>query len=213
MDTILSADYLSINIRYMGILLCFIVSLVVVRKTPHRRDAYHQAVCLFFAVIADFFLLYTEFFLVGIMIFWGAHICAIRRYRIKLFFPSLIIAVVCGTMCLILAGKGDFAVAGTGDFAVNAASFIYGLFISLATVSTFFYRQEKINNICSRLGMCLFVACDINVALFNILPHDAFAFSVAARLMWTFYLPAQMLLSLSAADFKTKLQSYKKDLM
>jgi hypothetical protein len=47
--------------------------------------------------------------------------------------------------------------------------------------------------------MILFLCCDINVAIFNTAPPDTTLYSISAPLMWLFYLPAQILLSLSAA--------------
>ena len=52
----------------------------------------------------------------------------------------------------------------------------------------------------SRLGMLLFIACDINVLLKNIIPRGNVLFTVSIVLMWAFYLPAQTLLALSATD-------------
>jgi len=211
MEYVFSSELLNVNLRYLGILLCLIMSLVVLRKTPYRRDAYHQVICLLFAVVADFFLLYTKFFLVGIMIFWCAHICAIRRYRIRLFFPAVTVAVIGGAVCGIFAGIGDtivrtvpflsFLTLGSGEMLVNIAAFFYAVFILTATVATFFYPQAKANNICSRLGMSLFVACDINVLLFNTMSHDSPLFGLVSQLMWIFYLPSQILLSISANNF------------
>ena len=198
METLLSADNLSVNLRYLGILLCLILSLLVAWKTPNKRDAYHQAACLLFAVIADYFLLYTEYFLAGIMIFWCAHLCAIRRYRKKLFLPVVIMTAIAGIICCIL----NLAAKNINATALLVASAIYAILISTATISTFFYKQAPINNVCSRLGMCLFILCDINVVLFNTLPHDVLQYGIASKLMWVFYLPAQILLSVSAYDFK-----------
>jgi hypothetical protein len=64
------------------------------------------------------------------------------------------------------------------------------------------------------LGMFLFLACDINVALFNITkfvpPTNEIIFKLqytAFVLIWFFYLPSQILLSMSGYSYKKIFQS------
>ncbi|MDI9497192.1 MAG: hypothetical protein QM270_01735 [Bacillota bacterium] len=48
-----------------------------------------------------------------------------------------------------------------------------------------------------RAGMLLFLACDLNVLLFNLLPATSLLWRLASVLMWFFYLPSQLLLALA----------------
>ena len=48
-----------------------------------------------------------------------------------------------------------------------------------------------------RLGIMLFLACDLNVLFFNVLPAGHVLVRAASVLMWFFYLPSQLLLALA----------------
>ncbi len=48
-----------------------------------------------------------------------------------------------------------------------------------------------------RAGMLLFLACDLNVLLYNLLPASSLLWRLASVLMWFFYLPSQLLLVLA----------------
>jgi hypothetical protein len=79
----------------------------------------------------------------------------------------------------------------------------YTLLIVSATIAAYRRRQARANNILSRLGMTLFLLCDVNVLLWN-LQRVADMTAIPAwtgTLIWTFYLPAQTMLALSAYDF------------
>ena len=65
------------------------------------------------------------------------------------------------------------------------------------------------SNVLFAMGMVLFLLCDINVGLFNlsgfiVMPDGlaTFANSVSAILMWTFYAPSQLLITLSICYHK-----------
>jgi len=53
------------------------------------------------------------------------------------------------------------------------------------------------------IGMVLFLLCDINVALYNILNEGLF-YNISSISMWLFYLPSQVLLSLSGYKYNLK---------
>ncbi|MDR0596439.1 MAG: hypothetical protein LBG50_02750, partial [Clostridiales Family XIII bacterium] len=80
---------------------------------------------------------------------------------------------------------------------------LYAALIITATVTAFVRKQARVNNLLSRLGMVLFVLCDINVFLWNSREMGALTDIPAwtYMLMWAFYLPAQTMLALSALDF------------
>ncbi|MDI9469129.1 MAG: hypothetical protein QM296_02870 [Bacillota bacterium] len=48
-----------------------------------------------------------------------------------------------------------------------------------------------------RAGMLLFLACDIHVLFYNVLPETHLLWRMASVLMWFFYLPSQLLLALA----------------
>ena len=79
--------------------------------------------------------------------------------------------------------------------------------ISLLNLLTAFYFVNLVFNLLSSLsnpyqkvmsiGLFLFMCCDICVGLFNILSYGK-AYEIVAFMMWVFYLPSQVLISLSA---------------
>ena len=52
------------------------------------------------------------------------------------------------------------------------------------------------------VGLTLFVGCDVCVGLFNALPPGSPPYSAASVGMWFFYLPSQVLITLSALPGK-----------
>jgi hypothetical protein len=186
------------DVKYTGILLCLAVSVCVWKHPSRKLDATLQSAALACAVAADYFLLFTSHFTVGIAIFCGAHLTALIRYRRRWFIPGAILTVagLCAWLFLYESGQSQIALT------VMAA--IYGVLILSVTVGTFRAKQNRINNILSRTGMILFVLCDLNVAVFNLLPSDGSLYAAASVLMWAFYLPAQTLLALSAYRFSSR---------
>jgi hypothetical protein len=77
----------------------------------------------------------------------------------------------------------------------------YGVLIFGVLTATFFAEQPQINTLFSRLGMILFICCDVNVFFSNFLSAGTVYYEPALVLMWVFYLPAQTLLALSAVSY------------
>ena len=177
-------------LKYAGIISCLFICIFALSH-PRREVAGIQAIVFAFTLGADFFLLFTPFFAVGAAVFCGAHICALLRYRPRVLLP----ACICAAAVFIIAATVLHLPMAT---AVPCA---YTVLIISVTISTFFADQPRLNAIFSRLGMLLFIACDINVAFFNALPSENILHTAAIFLMWGFYLPAQTLLALSATSF------------
>jgi hypothetical protein len=184
----------------------------------YRRDARLQVVIFAFTLAADFLILFTPHFTTGIAVFCGAHLTATYRYagaptarKVAVIAGAVGAAIVTiATTSGVLSATGPQNLSASGSTAAApllyaAAATPYALLIAAATVSAYRRRQARANNLLSRLGMTLFVLCDINVLLWNLrrgidmteIP------SWTGILIWTFYLPAQTMLALSAYDFET----------
>jgi hypothetical protein len=181
------------TVKYAGLIVCAVIALVVWRMTPRKRDGRLQVVTFCFTVIADYFLLFTDDFAIGVIIFWGAHLSALVRYRRQWLQIGIALTGVGAVICTIMA------LTGRSIAVLYTACIVYAVLILSVTVAAFLYKQPKAANICSRLGMVLFLCCDINVAIFNTATPDTPLYNTSAPLMWLFYLPAQILLSLSAS--------------
>ena len=178
-------------LKYAGIISCLFICIFALSQ-ERGRVARLQAFVLAFTLAADFLLLFTQFFTAGLLIFLAAHICALIRYRPRFILP----ACVCAGVVSLIAGLA----LNLPPPAVIAC--IYAVLIISVTVSTFFAEQPEINAFFSRLGMCLFIICDINVAIFNSASPGLTVHTASSVLMWAFYLPAQTLLALSATTFR-----------
>jgi hypothetical protein len=169
---------------------------------PLFRAARIQTIVFCLTLAADFFLLFTPFAEAGLFIFFGAHMAALIRYKPKWAIPVGIFAAAAFCAALIAAPR-LFRMDAPFSLFLAACS-CYVVLIASVTASALFAKQPRANALCSRLGMLLFLACDVNVAIFNAgepghPPHTA-----AIVLMWLFYLPAQTLLALSACKWYTK---------
>jgi len=200
---------ISAVLKYAGILSCLGIAFFVRARAFKLRDANLQTLCLAITVVADYFLLFTDKFYLGTAIFCAAHLTALRRYSRRLLFwfgvlgtLAMAIRIITGTIEPGVGFLGGFRLLPAGLPALDGIYIGYALLITLVTIAAFLYKQPRPNRRLSSAGMCLFLLCDVNVFLFNYLPPGGHLHAAAAILMWAFYLPAQTLLSLSAAKSK-----------
>lgn len=190
--------------KYAAIISCLIICVFAYSST-RRRAARIQSIVFCITLAADFLLLFSPFFTAGVIVFLGAHLCALIRYRPRWALPAGACAAALFTAIMLYLPYRLHADTQSALFA--AVCLAYALLIISVTVSTFFAEQPRRNSLLSRLGMLLFIACDINVMVFNTLPSGSAPHTAAIVLMWAFYLPAQTLLALSAADLGERPQS------
>jgi hypothetical protein len=178
-------------LKYVSVCVCFAISLLVLRDSPYRRDARLQVVIFAFTLVADFLVLLTDHFTAGIFIFCGAHMTAAVRYGgTRRAAGAAVVAGVAFAALLIW-------------YADLSAPLPYAILIVSATAFAFQRRQARVNNLMSRLGMSLFILCDVNVLLWNLRSTGLTGIPAwTGVLMWAFYLPGQTILALSAADFE-----------
>jgi hypothetical protein len=175
-------------------------------------------------------------FSLGMAVFLGAHACAVLRYGGRPAFRKMLIAtgIAAGATAGVLLAAGEWEsiiyrhsdgladdfYEFIGDFTYYLETFAFAIFliayimlIIAATVCAFRRRQARVNNVLSRLGMCLFLCCDVNVLLMNIRDEQIAQAALGHAgpptipaltgvLIWAFYLPAQTMLALSAGDYE-----------
>jgi len=187
--------------KYAAIISCLLICVFAYSRSRERTPLI-QMIVFSVTLGADFFLLFTPYFVAGVFVFIAAHTCALIRYKPR-WSPFVgaasasvfILALYLAPRILHSNSEITLFIAVTGAYAV--------LIISVA-ISTFFAPQPRVNTLFSRFGMCLFIACDINVLIFNAIPAGATPHTASIFLMWLFYLPAQTLLALSACKWQTK---------
>ena len=182
-------------LKYSGIISCLLVCVFSYSRTRERAPRI-QTLVFCITLGADFFLLFTPLFTTGVFIFLAAHLCALIRYKPRWALTAGICSAAVFVFVMYFAQNILQANADTSLFA--AASAAYAVLIISVTISTFHAIQPRINTLFSRIGMCLFLACDVNVMIFNVFPAGMAPHTASIVLMWFFYLPAQTLLALSA---------------
>jgi len=185
-------------LKYSAIVSCLLICVFAYSRTRARAPLF-QSIVFCFTLGADIFLLFTPYFAAGVFVFLGAHLFALLRYRPRWAIPAGIAAAAVFALALLLAPR--VLRANTELSLIIAVCGAYAVLIISVTISTFHSPQPRLNTLFSRLGMCLFLACDVNVAIFNILPAGLPAHTASIILMWLFYLPAQSLLALSACHW------------
>lgn len=210
---------LSIRIKLLVVLLCFLYVLIAAIKRRSRQLIY-LIYALAFTVISDIFILLLDNYLYGVLTFiiaqqfYGIRISELyssERALVKTTNPSgyvVLRAIYQGAFTLIIC-----TILWLSDVQVDSllvASVFY--FISLCTNVV---RSVRLNILYPHrpdiryfaIGLILFLLCDINVGLFNLSDfltlNQAYEliYSISSILMWTFYAPSQVLIALSSDDY------------
>lgn len=217
---------LSTNIKFSIIILCFCYALFLA-KSADKGILFCMKTGLLFTLISDLFILVLDIYLYGVLTFilvqqiYGIRITLEEsRYadKSRALYPkktssrssellfSYVIRLVIQTfiaiaICIVLNSMGIVLEK------LLVASVFYFICIITNTVramSSSFKRPMDINIKLFAIGMVLFLLCDINVGLFNLsgflnLPEDISntIYNFSSILMWTFYAPSQVLISLS----------------
>lgn len=174
-------DLLKINsdyIKYIGIVLCFLYAIYNKKK--------YQIISMLFTLVADYFLLLkldhyemgvTSFIFAQITYYYFLGNIDKSYFNVFLFIRGFIIIV--GTLLLDITSNLTL---------LNELVLIYFSSLVFNCIQAYL-----IHNKVFAIGLTLFVCCDICVGLFNINAAN----SLAAFLMWFFYLPSQVLIVLS----------------
>jgi len=185
-------------LKYAAIISCLLICIFSYTRTRERTPLI-QTIVFCITLVADYFLLFTPYFVAGVIAFIGAHSCALIRYKPRWIVPvGACAAAVFLLVTLMAPGILHLNTELTLFIAVTAT---YAVLIINVTVSTFHSPQPRLNTLFSRVGMLLFLACDVNVMIFNAVPAGYPAHTASIVLMWLFYLPAQTLLALSASKW------------
>lgn len=178
----LPANYL----KFASIALCFLLAVNLCRTSSNKSDSRFIVGALIFTMIADIFLLFNLSHYVGILSFFIVQLIYQKRHNTRSFIFGMIIVVLTVPMTFMLPFERLHVAAGA-----------YAILILTTFVSTFWALVPRFNLRCIRLGMILFILCDIHVALYNQLPWGSSYYEVSAVAIWIFYLPSQLLLALS----------------
>jgi hypothetical protein len=186
----------SVMLKYASVLLCFANALLTGKESFEKKDTALLQAAMFVAVIADSFLLFTDCYFLGVCLFCLMQmIYIIRHSRYSKFYPKIF--KLYGAV-LIPVAVIAFVSSGIGEKTIAIAGCLYA-FLTLCSLHTAFataklkrYPPKTIALI--NAGLWLLMFCDLNVALYNTIASN----HITGLLMWFFYLPSQLLLSMSA---------------
>ena len=176
------------HFKYASIVLCFLLATLLSANSTDKWDSSLVVLALIFAMLADTFLLFTNYKIIGIFFFCLMQLTYLKRYNVRFFKAGIFFSVVAIIVHLLLPFEPLYVIAG-----------LYAYLIVSCFFATFRTKLPKFNLFCVRVGMALFILCDIHVALYNQLSSSSNYYRYVTVAMWLFYLPAQFLLAMSAS--------------
>lgn len=202
-------NYLTVDcsngIKLFSVFVCFMYLLLTFNRKSSGYDHLLMIIVIAVTFLADGTLLLTDHLEFGVFAFLIVQI--LYAYRISLFgrTGSHYWTYIFGGL-----GIGGASILIQTDVVIIAAVTGYGvLFLMniwrLMTVQTLFQQKHTL----FKIGFVLFFICDINVLVFNILSNYEISnlfYEFTRVSMWFFYLPAQVLLSISAVMENQKYQ-------
>lgn len=207
----------AIYLKFAGIILCFIYSLLPYTEINDRSDLSILRGALFFTVISDLLILMLDFYTWGVFTFCIVQLLYLIRlsrwrspFRQDKINKTIIINILrnLGIAFVVLLLLVITKIQINRLLVITAFYFISIVFNVIDAIIIAF--QDKIKyQLFFAVGMILFLCCDINVGIFNlgdfvILNSIGFSglyhFSTIA--MWMFYLPAQVGISLSKCQIR-----------
>lgn len=192
----------SIYLKYSTIVLCFILSILIGKDGYSKKDTLLLQFAKFFTLIADYYLLITANYKLGILCFCAVQIIYIIRHSLmeKSIYKNvtfIIIALIMSLLTPILVNINSFDKSLLSLGSLYGALLVTSVYCGLSTLKRGYYPKKAAFFI--SIGITLFLLCDLNVALFNIVPYiglGRYEF-FTGFLIWIFYFPSQILLSLS----------------
>ena len=197
-------DFNDINIeisnwlKYVGIIICFLASLIPIFSKNAAKTQYFIPFSLFFTLVSDYFLLINtdkNLYIFGVVIFiivqlsYFIYIETLKKNKTS-FLISLIFRIILSSILIIVLSIIRFDLLSI----VSACYFVELLMNFITSLSLI-----KINKyfLIFSIGLLLFIGCDISVGLTNLDLFEGHIKNLVSNLMWIFYLPSQVLISFS----------------
>ena len=197
-------DFNDINIeisnwlKYVGIIICFLASLIPIFSKNSAKTQYFIPFSLFFTLVSDYFLLINtdkNLYIFGVVIFiivqlsYFIYIETLKKNKTS-FLISLIFRIILSSILIIVLSIIRFDLLSI----VSACYFVELLMNFITSLSLI-----KINKyfLIFSIGLLLFIGCDISVGLTNLDLFEGHIKNLVSNLMWIFYLPSQVLISFS----------------
>lgn len=202
---------ISHKLKYISILLCLILSLLIQDTSLNFKDALLLQLGLLFTSLADLFFLLLDYYPLGVATFCLVQIIYSIRYQ-----PRRVYSTIVGFLIFIVTTAIGFLMLSIFSKDIQPLyllAFLYGILIITSLLRAIKSFEEKVfpspNRYMIVVGMILFILCDINVCL-NYLGGSTKSWCLflnkykdtCSFLIWLFYLPSQVLLGLSGYDWR-----------
>lgn len=199
-------------LKFISILLCLIMTIISRKRSLDNKDILLLQMGMATTVLADVFLLVLDsHYELGVILFSIVQIIYTIRYSsqrkcssIELYIYTFLILNFLYFIMRIFTDRVEYLIFISLFYGI---CLIYSVYRGILAYRD--KRYPKINGIMISLGMVLFLLCDMNVAVYNILGYIRisggiwdFLYEISSVSMWLYYLPSQVLLSLSGYDFK-----------
>ena len=185
------------GMKLISVWICFMYLLLSYRRNSSDRDHLLMIGVLAVTLLADTMLLFTNHLVAGLFLFIFVQL----MYGYRIYMLNHVrnhYAYYIGALGMIFLGSFFTH----NDRVLLTSVILYGVLflmnlwflVGVQTMDRQLYTLFKI-------GYILFLICDINVLSYNILPNYGISnliYEFTRVSMWLFYLPAQVLLSLSA---------------
>ena len=188
----------SSTLKYVSISLCLAFSLYCLIRKRKMANCFIP-IALVFTLISDYFLLFNtnqNLYVYGLITFiitqliYFAFILYLRKSKLELLINLLVrflLTIAALVVAFYLNYSDVLTILALAYFVELLSNFLY---------STFLIKLDK-EYLIFLLGLLLFIGCDINVGLNNVHLFEGIDYSLVNFLMWVFYLPSQVLLSLT----------------
>jgi len=204
-------------LKFTGIILCFLFTVLFPGPKEDRTDTSILRAALLFTLISDWFILILDYYVIGIITFCIVQFLYLIRLGIwrnqmdpaggaKIILKNFIRNLFFALFIIIILN----AVKIRMEWLVLVTCFYFtGILFNVWDSIIIACKSKVKNRIRYAFGMVLFLLCDINVGLFNLSGFLAsswfdliYSFSTVA--MWLFYLPAQVIISLSVGNIQNE---------
>lgn len=207
---------ISMNLKYIGIIICFLFSLLFYPWKNATLDCMLLRCALLFTVISDWYIVMRDSYFYGLITFCIVQLlylirlhCWRKEQGIRTFLISYILRNILFT--LIITGVLIFFKITLDELVFTAIFYFVSIIFNTMDAIRIQLKEKEKSYQLYAVGMVLFLLCDINVGLFNLSDFMVVEgtwfnkiYEFAAIAMWLFYLPAQVVISLSGV--KNKLQ-------
>lgn len=202
----------SMNLKFTGIILCFIITLLFYARQNITRDIRLLRCAFLFTVISDLCILILDTYFIGLITFFIVQLlylirihCWRKQQKVHTFLWTLILRNI--LVALVITGVLIVLKVSLNGLVLISIFYFVSIFFNTVDAIWVQFNVPKKQFKLYAIGMVLFLLCDINVGLFNladfILIEESWfnkIFEFAAIAMWMFYLPAQVMISLSGIN-------------